>query len=52
MANNHSDGTIEDPPEVNHSVYAYAVDVLATGPLWYGFRDAVRESDGNRIMLY
>ena len=47
-----NDGTIEDPPEVNDSVYAYAVDVLATGLLWYGFRDAVREGDGDRIILY
>lgn len=49
--NINSDETTE-PPEVNDSVYSYAVDVLTMGLLWYGFRDAVREGDGNRIIRY
>lgn len=38
--------------EVNDSVYSYAVDVLTMELFWYGFRDAIREGDGNRIILY
>ena len=38
--------------EVMDSVYSYAVDILTMGLLWYGFRDAVREGDDNRITLY
>ena len=34
------------------SVYTYAKDLLTMGLLWYGFRDAVREGDGDRIVRY
>ena len=33
-------------------VHAYAVDLLTTALLWYGFRDAIREGDGKRIIRY
>lgn len=33
-------------------VLAYAVDLLTITLFWYGFRDAIREGDGNRIVRY
>ena len=42
----------ESTPEANDSVYSYAVDILTMGLFWYGFRDAVREGDAKRIVLY
>ena len=39
-------------PEENDTVYSYAVDFLTMGLLWYGFRDAVREGDAERIVQY
>ena len=37
--------------EVN-DVHSYAVDFLTMGLLSYGFRDAVREGDADRIVRY
>ena len=34
------------------SVFAYAVDVLSLCLIWYAFRDAVRQGDGDRIIRY
>ena len=33
-------------------VFVYACDVLSLGLLWMGFHDAIREGDGDRVMLY
>ena len=33
-------------------VFTYAVDLLNVSLLWYGFRDAIREGDGSRILKY
>ena len=33
-------------------VFTYAVDLLTVTLLWYGFCDAIREGDGNRILRY
>ena len=41
-----------DFSNTDDSVFLYAVDVLSMGLFWYGFRDAVREGDGDRIVLY
>ena len=45
------EGTATEDAEQD-SVYTYAVDLLTIGLLWYGFRDAVREGDGDRIVRY
>ena len=34
------------------TVNSYAVDILSLGLLWYGFKDATKEGDGDRIILY
>lgn len=34
------------------TVHSYAVDFLTLSLLWYGFRDAIREGDGDRIVRY
>ena len=34
------------------TVNSYAVDVLSLGLLWHGFKDATKEGDGDRIILY
>jgi len=52
-----SEDTTDDSPQevedgINDSVHSYAVDILTLGLLWFGFRDAVREGDANRIVLY
>ena len=53
MAGNSDDIAKEgDFAEVNDSVYAYAVDILTMGLLWYGFQDAGREGDADRIVMY
>ena len=49
---NTDDPAQESTPEASDSVYSYAVDILTMGLLWYGFRDAVREGDAKRIVLY
>ena len=36
----------------NDSVYNYATDLLIMSLVWHGFHDAIREGDGNRILLY
>ncbi len=33
-------------------VFVYACDVLSLGLLWMGFHDAIREGDGDRVMMY
>jgi len=33
-------------------VYAYAIDFLTMVLLWYGFHDAIKMGDGNRILSY
>ena len=33
-------------------VHAYAMDLLNLGLLYHGFRDAVREGDGDRVVIY
>ena len=37
---------------VQDSVYAYATDYLTMALLWYGFHDAIKMGDGNRILSY
>ena len=34
------------------TVNSYAVDILSLGLLWHGFKDATKEGDGERIILY
>ena len=41
----------EEGPGTDH-VFTYAADLLTVSLLWYGFRDAIREGDGNRILQY
>jgi len=41
-----------DPYKTDDSVFLYAVDILSMGFFWYAFRDAVREGDRDRIVLY
>ena len=43
--------TIHEDSEKDH-VFAYAVDLLTFTLFWYGFRDAIREGDGKRIVRY
>ena len=33
-------------------VFAYAADLLTMTLFWYGFRDSIREGDGNRMVRY
>ena len=33
-------------------VQAYAMEVLTLGLLWYGFYDAIKEGDGDRVLRY
>ena len=32
--------------------FLYASEVLSLGLLWYGFHDAIKEADGERILNY
>ena len=43
-----------EAPDVNCSdmAYNYASDLLTLGLLWHGYHDAIKEGDGNRILLY
>ena len=34
------------------TVNSYAVDILSLGLLWHGFKDATKEGDGDRVILY
>ena len=36
----------------NGTINNYAVDILTLGLLWHGFKDATKEGDGDRIILY
>jgi len=45
-----SDGT--QPSRINDSRFNYATDLLTMCLVWHGFHDAVREGDGDRIVLY
>ena len=51
-----TDATAEDPDATvdaeRDTVHTYAVDFLTMSLLWYGFRDAIREGDGDRIVRY
>lgn len=38
--------------DVEDGVYLYACDLLTLGMIWMGFHDAIREGDGERIMVY
>ena len=33
-------------------VQAYAIEALTLGLLWYGFYDAIKEGDGDRVLRY
>ncbi len=33
-------------------VHAYALEVISLGLLWHGFHDAIKEGDGDRVILY
>ena len=35
----------------NDMSYNYATNLLTLGLLWYGYHDAIKEGDGNRILL-
>ena len=34
------------------SSYGYAVDLLSLGMLWHSFHDAIKEGDGDRIIIH
>ncbi len=34
------------------TIHLYATELLSLGLLWHGFHDAVKESDGDRILRY
>lgn len=42
----------ESGSDINDGVYLYACDLLTFGLIWKGFYDAIREGDGERIMVY
>jgi len=44
----------EPDVKINESdkVHLYATQILTLGLLWHGFNDAIREGDGDRIMIY
>ena len=33
-------------------LYQYSTQVLTLGLVWYGFNDAIKEGDGDRILIY
>ena len=37
---------------INDGTYNYATDLLTMLLVWHGFHDAVKEGDGDRILLY
>ena len=37
--------------QTNDDVYLYAYEVITLGLVWYGYRDACREGDGDRVLL-
>lgn len=39
-------------PVIQDGVRAYALDFLSLGLLWVAFRDAIKEGDGNRLLLH
>ena len=39
-------------PNSNDMSYNYATNLLTLGLVWYGYHDAIKEGDGNRILLY
>lgn len=39
-------------PVIQDGVHAYALDFLSLGLLWVAFRDAIKEGDGNRLLLH
>lgn len=39
-------------PVIQNGVHAYALDFLSLGLLWVAFRDAIKEGDGNRLILH
>ena len=40
------------PSETKDMVYNYATDLLTLSLIWHGYHDAIKEGDGNRILLY
>ena len=40
------------PTHSSDQVQDYAREILTLGLLWYGFKDAIREGDGDRVMRY
>ena len=40
------------PKECKDGVFLYASELLSLGLIWHGFHDAIKESDGERIMNY
>ena len=40
------------PSETKDMVYNYATDLLTLSLIWHGYHDAIKERDGNRILLY
>ena len=42
----------ESASDVDDGVYLYACDFLTLGLIWKGFYDAIREGDGERVMVY
>ena len=40
------------PSETKDTVYNYATDLLTLSLIWHGYHDAIKEGDGNRILLY
>ena len=41
-----------NPSPINDTLFNYSTDLLTFCLLWYGFRDATREGDGDRILRY
>lgn len=43
---------VGETTDCDDGVYLYACDLLILGMIWMGFHDAIREGDGERVMLY
>ena len=52
FVNVHLPSSQEEPTSINDMAHGYAVDLLTLSLLWHGYHDAIKEGDGNRILLY
>jgi len=49
---NHPKESASSPTCINDSKFNYATDLMTMCLLWHGFHDAVKEGDGDRIIMY